>query len=93
MNNKGQLNIASIQMVSSSSVETNLDVAEELVAKAKAAAHYNNCYLLQCCLLDRILLPRSIILLVRDNICHAGTSVIGEHMTHKENTVVMRGVL
>lgn len=37
MNNKGQLNIASIQMVSSSSVETNLDVAEELVAKAKAA--------------------------------------------------------
>ena len=37
MNNKGQLNIASIQMVSTSSVENNLDIAEELVAKAKAA--------------------------------------------------------
>jgi len=37
MNNKGQLNIASIQMVSTTSVERNLDVAEQLVTKAKAA--------------------------------------------------------
>lgn len=37
MKNKGQLNIASIQMVSTSSVEKNLDTAEELISKAKAA--------------------------------------------------------
>ena len=37
MNNKGQLNIASVQMVSTTSVERNLDVADELVSKAKAA--------------------------------------------------------
>ncbi len=37
MNKKGQLSIASIQMVSTSSVENNLDIAEQLVAKAKSA--------------------------------------------------------
>lgn len=37
MNNKGQLSIASIQMVSTSSVEKNLDIAEQLVGQAKAA--------------------------------------------------------
>ncbi|MEY3950901.1 MAG: hypothetical protein RJB21_660 [Pseudomonadota bacterium] len=36
MNNKGQLSIATIQMVSTSSVETNLNIAEKLVADAKA---------------------------------------------------------
>lgn len=37
MNSKGQLNIASIQMISTTSVERNLDMAEQLIAQAKAA--------------------------------------------------------